>query len=453
MIEEVKAAEIKRVIEFIRKEKKEAKLLLKGLDPKDFPLILERLPKEDGLELVLLLPDDVIKDFIAKLPLEMLLGILTSMDRGRLVRIVSMLPADELSDLIGKLPIQHRRPLLKELPAWKLDEVKSLLGYLPTTAGGLMTNRIPRFPESLRVEQVINEYVTRFKLEEYDTSNYVYAIDDKGRLRGAIDVKELLLTPRNKQLKEVIRPQLRVVKPDVDQEEVAKIMARYDLLELPVVDVDNRLLGVVTVDDAIDVIINESSEDLIKFGGSTQKPIAPYLTARVVELVRKRATWLTLLCALEAITATVLSRFETVISAMAALTFFLPLIIDTGGNSGSQASSFVIRSLAVGEVTLYDALKVLMKESLTSISLGLVVSPLAFAISLLVTRELLLSFIVATAMVLVIFIGGVIGSLLPILAAKLRVDPATVSSPLLTTIVDIVGLLTYFALALLIFRL
>ncbi|MEM1538122.1 MAG: magnesium transporter [Candidatus Nezhaarchaeales archaeon] len=453
MVERVKAAEIKRVIEFIRKEKKEVKLLLRKLDPKDFPFILGRLPKEEVLELILLLPDDVIKDFIAKLPLEVLLGILTSMDRGRLVRIASMLPADELSDLIGKLPIQHRRILLKELPAFKLEEVKPLLGYSPTTAGGLMTNRIPRFFENLRVEQVVNEYVARFKLEEYDTSNYVYAIDDKGRLTGAIDVKELLLTPRNKQLKEVVRPQLRVVRPDVDQEEVAKIMARYDLSELPVVDADNKLLGVVTLDDAVDVIINESSEDLIKFGGFTQKPIAPYLTAKTVELVKKRATWLTLLCLLEAITATVVSRFEFVISTMAALTFFLPLIIDTGGNSGSQASSFVIRSLAVGEVTLYDALKVLMKESLTSVGLGLMVSPLAFAVSLLVTRELLLSFIVAAAMILVVFIGGVIGSLLPILAAKLRIDPATVSSPLLTTIVDIVGLLTYFTLALLVLKL
>lgn len=423
------------------------------MDPRDFPLILERLSKEDRLELILLLPDEVIKGFIVKLPLETLLGLLSSMDRGRIIKILSMLPADELSDLMGKLPIQQRRILLKELPAWKLDEVKPLLGYPPTTAGGLMTNRIPCFHENLRVEQVINEYVTRFKLEEYDTSNYVYAIDDKGRLTGAIDVKELLLTSRSKQLKEVVRPQLRVVKPDVDQEEVAKVMARYDLLELPVVDDNNRLLGVVTVDDDVDIIISESSEDLIKFGGSTQKPIAPYLAARVTELIKKRALWLTLLCILEAVTATMLSRFEAVISAVAALTFFVPLIIDTSGNSGSQASSFVIRSLAVGEVTVYDALRVLMKESLTSISLGLVLSPLAFVISTLITHEPLIGFTVAAAMVLVVFIGSVIGSVLPILAAKLRVDPATISSPLLTTIVDGIGILTYFTLALLILKL
>ncbi|RLI05974.1 magnesium transporter [Candidatus Bathyarchaeota archaeon] len=434
-------------VKFVRRERMAVKSLLKKIKPKDFPLIIERLSKDESLQLILLLPDDVIKEFIAKLPAETTKELATSMNRSRFVKILSELPSDELSDLIGKLPIAQRKSLLEELPEWKKEEVKPLLAYPPDTAGGLMTNRIPIFHVDTSVRRVVDEYNVETKFGGYDTNHNIYVVDSQEKLVGIISVRDLLVTSRDKKIGEVVRKPTITVHPLLDQEEVARIMARYDLLELPVVDDKGKLLGAVTIDDVVDVVVEESDEKLKRFGGYVETVKSPYLTARISELVKKRAVWLIILCLLEAITVNILSNFESVISAIVALSFFIPLLDDVGGNVGSQSASFIIRSLATGDVTVYDVLKITIKESVVSLCLGLILSPIVFVLGFLISKNIEVPIILSVAIIAIVFVASIIGGLLPILAAKIKIDPATISAPLITTIADITGLTLYFTLA------
>ena len=452
MLREDEAKTISEAVRFVRRERKAVKTLLKKVKPQDFPLIIERLPKDEGLQLILLLPDDVIKEFIVNLPSEILRDVVASMDRNRLTKILTTLPADELSDLINKLPHIQRKTLLKEMPLWKLEEIRPLLAYPPDTAGGLMTNRIPIFFMDVEVGKAIEEYNIQTKFESYDTNHNIYVVDGEGKLLGYIGVKDLLTTPRNKKLKEVMEKPMITVEPYTDQEDVAKMITKYDLLEFPVVDKNGRLLGVITIDDVVDVIIKESSEDIEKFGGLAKKVTAPYLTAKISELVKKRVVWLIFLCLLESITATIIASFEKVILATVALTFFIPLLISIGGNSGSQSSAFVVRALATGDVTVYDALKVLLKEAITSLTLGLTLTPVIFLLGFFLTGKLVISVLLSSALLIIVFLACIMGGMLPIVAAKLKIDPATISSPFITTTTDVVGLFIYFSLAMLILQ-
>lgn len=440
--------EAEEIIERIEADE-DLRLLVSKINPQDIPYVLERIPREDRGRLIRLLPDEIAGKILPKLPSEILESVVLEIERERLIKITTSLPADELSDLFNKLPSHWKKKLSKWLPTWKLNEVKPLLAYPPDTAGGLMTNRIPIFFEGLEVDKVIKEFTVRLKFDEYDTSHYIYAVNPDEKLKGIISSKELLLSPRDKKLREVVMPPLAVVKPTTDQEEAAKIVARYDLIELPVVSNDGTLLGAITVDDVIDVIVNESSEDLLKLA-ATVKVTAPYLAAKITDLVKKRILWLIMLCLVEVVVAFIISSFERVISATIALAFFIPLISSTGGNSGVQTSTLVIRGLATGELSLRDLLRILVKESLVSTLLGLVISPFLFVLSFAVTFQLWVSLILALAIIIIIFVVNLMGGILPLFVAKIGIDPATISAPLVTTVADAIGLTVYFLVAVLV---
>ncbi|RLI35434.1 magnesium transporter [Candidatus Bathyarchaeota archaeon] len=443
-VESVEAEEIVELIE----EERDLRQLISQIKPHDLPYILSRIRREDALRLIHLLPDETVRKALPKLPPEILGRLLSGMDRERVIRLAVDMPADELSDFLDKLPTAFKKRLLRWLPPWKIQEVKPLLAYPPDTAGGLMTNRVPVFYEGSRVGDVIREFTVRLKFDEYDTSNYVYAVDKQERLKGVISSKELLLSPRDKLLREVVYPPPATVRPETDQEEAARIVASYDLLELPVVNGQGRLLGAVTVDDVIDVIVNESTEDLLKLG-ATSKFTAPYVTARVTELVKKRVFWLIMLCLVEVFVAFIISSFERVLSTTIALAFFIPLISSTGGNSGVQSSTLVIRGLATGELTLRDFLRIIVKESLVSTLIGLILAPFLFFISYVVTFQFTVSLILSIAIVIIIFVVNLVGGILPLFVAKLKIDPATISAPLVTTVADAIGLSIYFVVAML----
>ncbi|HID19063.1 TPA: magnesium transporter [Candidatus Bathyarchaeota archaeon] len=448
-VENVKTRlEAEEIIKSIEADE-DLRLLVSKINPQDIPYVLERIPREDRGRLIRLLPDEIAGKILPKLPSEILESVVLEIERERLIKITTSLPADELSDLFNKLPSHWKKKLSKWLPTWKLNEVKPLLAYPPDTAGGLMTNRIPIFFEGLEVDKVIKEFTVRLKFDEYDTSHYIYAVNSDEKLKGIISSKELLLSPRDKKLREVVMPPLAVVKPVTDQEEAAKIVARYDLIELPVVSDDGTLLGAITVDDVIDVIVNESSEDLLKLA-ATVKVTAPYLAAKITDLVKKRILWLIMLCLVEVVVAFIISSFERVISATIALAFFIPLISSTGGNSGVQTSTLVIRGLATGELSLRDLLRILVKESLVSTLLGLVISPFLFVLSFAVTFQLWVSFILSLAIIIIIFVVNLMGGILPLFVAKIGIDPATISAPLVTTVADAIGLTVYFLVAVLV---
>ncbi len=421
--------------------------ILKQLSPQDIVDILLRLDEEKRRTLAALISNDKYVQILAKLPEEVLLDVIKVIGITRLAKIAPEIPPDELADIIEKLPPYYKRQILRELPYWKLEEVKPLLGYPPETAGGVMTTRIPIFNERQLVAEVIKEFSIKNEFGYYDKSNYIYVIDDEGKLKGWIDVKSLFTIPRDKKIGEVTLPCRITVNALADREEAARLVIRYDLTEIPVVDLEGRLLGAITVDDIIDVIVAESSEDLLKFGGLIQIIKGAYLTAKITELVKKRATWLIVLYLMESITITVISNFRDIISAVVALSFFIPLLTGTAGNAGSQSATLVIRSLAIGEARTADFLRVILKESISAFLLGLILAPAGFMIAMATSRDLLVSLSVSLTLVLVILIASLIGVSLPFIALKIKADPAVVSAPLLTTLTDVLGLSTYFIIA------
>ncbi|RLE57957.1 MAG: magnesium transporter [Thermoprotei archaeon] len=407
--------------------------------------ILLRLDEKTRRRLYPLIPDSYYVEILHQLPPQLLTEVMEVVGVDRVTRIAAQLPVDNLADVISKLPHTARRELLRRLPEDKVREVKKVLEYPPDTAGGLMITKVPIAKLGTTVGEVLQEIAEPRKFE---STRYVYVIDDEGRLVGYIPVTELLRAKRDEVVNNLARRDFVPVTPDVDQEVVAKIAARYDLLEVPVVDERGRFLGVVTIDDLVDVIISESSEDLIRFGGLIEtRAIWRYMSATVLDLFKRRVFWLIALYVLEFLTAGVLKTYEAIISKVAALALFIPVLCDTGGNAGAQSASLVIRALAVGELTPKDFLKIVGKEAATALLLGLTLMPIASLLAYLLTQNILIVVSIALAVVAVTLIASLIGGLLPIVAMVLRVDPATISSPLITTISDICGLSVYFTIA------
>lgn len=429
---------------------------LAGLDPYLVKEILERVSPELRVKIIPHIPLHNMSSVISKLS-EELLGEITSLKGlDELLELINRMPVDEAVDLIQKLPPKTGSKILGLLPPQKAKELSELLKYPPESIGGIMTTRIPIFKSSLTVEEAIKEYLTKESAGVYDKHNYVYVVDADGRLIGWIEVKSLLTKPRNKQLKDVASKIPATVEPFSDREVAAKLAVTYDLTELPVVDRNGKLLGIVTLDDVLDVAIAEFSEDLIKFGGFTDVIRGSYISADIKSVITRRVPPILFLYLMNAITGSIVASFVGVIERVAVLAAFLPMLADNSGNIGSQASTFIIRSLALGEIGPKDLLRVLRKEVLTSLCMASILLPVAFMIAFAITyfsyggnilAATHVGLVVSAALLVSMMLTDVIGSLLPLLLAKLHVDPAGVSAPVITTIGDIVTAITYFTTA------
>jgi len=374
------------------------------------------------------------------------------------VELINWLPVDEAVDLIQRLNPRLANQVLKTLSAGKAREIISLLKYPPESVGGVMTTRIPVFRRDLRVESVINEYVKKSSLNLYDRHYYIYVVDENNKLIGCVDVKSLLLIDRSKTIGEVVSKPRVTINPDRDREEAARLAIKYDLLELPVVDYDGRLLGIITLDDLLDVLAHELSEDLMKHSGFIRVIKSSYTGTSIKEMVKRRAPPIISLYIANTITAGIVASFTNVIERVAILASFLTMLADNSGNIGSQISSLIIRGLALGEFTisLSDFLKILRKEVLTILLMIITLIPVGFTISFTITylattsltRSLIVGLIVSIALAISSITSDLIGSILPLILGKLGIDPASASSPLITTIGDIISAFIYFIVAL-----
>jgi len=425
----------------------EAVKVVLSIEPHDLIDVLDRLENSVRRKIISAVPLTHIASVLARLPDELLYEIVISRGLSEFTRVLIDVPPDDVADILQKLPSRIRSQILNLLPPWKAEEVTKLLRYSPESAGGIMTTRVPVFNHRERIDKVIEKYVTKYQLGLYDKHSYVYGVDDEQRLVGWIDVKSLLTAPRDKLLGEVLTKPPAVVKAEADREEAARLVLKYDLLEIPVVDAEGRFLGAITIDDLLDVMVAELTEDLLKFGGYLNVIRGRYLGAKTIELVRKRIPWLLILYALESITASIINAFSSIIASVAALAAFIPLLTDTGGNVGSQTATLVIRSLAIGEARSRDIIRILSKELQTACILALLLAPVGFLVAMLVSRELLIALTVMFALMSIIIASSIIGSLLPFVALLLKSDPAVVSSPFLTTLADVVGLVMYFIIA------
>jgi magnesium transporter len=378
--------------------------------------------------------------------------LLTLPERERRLWIRALAP-DDAADVIQEAPPEERDGILALLDETTRTEVMALLAYAEDAAGGLMNPRFARVRPEMSVNEAIS-YLRRQAREQIETIYYVYVLNAQQQLLGVVSFRELFAAPGEKKIQEVMHTDVVAVSDQMDQEAVSQVFAHHDLIALPVIDAAGRMKGIVTIDDIVDVVQEEATEDIQKIGGMEALD-GPYLQIGFTHMVKKRAGWLSALFLGEMLTATAMGYYEDEIARAVVLALFIPLIISSGGNSGSQASTLVIRAMALGEVRLRDWWRVIRREVAAGLALGTILGMIGLTrILLWPTRAqvygehyILVGLTVATSLVGVVLFGTIAGSMLPFLLRRLGLDPASASAPFVATLVDVTGLIIYFTVA------
>lgn len=369
-----------------------------------------------------------------------------------------LLPPDDAADLTQAAPPEHREELLGLLDNRTRNEVSALLAYAEDEAGGLMNPRFARVRPDATVDEAIG-YLRRQARGRIESIYYVYVLDELQRLLGVVSFRELFSKAGAQSIRDIMHTDIVSVREDEHQEAVSRVFAQHSLQAIPVVDGESRMKGIVTLDDIVDVVQEEATEDIQKVGGMEALG-APYLNVGFTSMLKKRAGWLSALLIGEMLTATAMAFFEDEIARAVVLALFVPLIISSGGNSGSQASTLVIRAMALGEVRLRDLWRVARRELGAGLCLGAILGLLGFLRivaweALMPTygaHYLLLGLTIFGSLLGVVTFGTLTGSLLPFLLRRLGFDPASASAPFVATLVDVTGLVIYFTVASLILR-
>lgn len=428
---------------FTSEELREAWPLLLTADRVEF---FKQLPQEDAEEFFFSLQ--------AREQLELLMA-LKPAERRTWMRL---LEPDDAADVIQEAPPEERDGLLALLDETTRKEVSALLAYAEDEAGGLMNPRFARVRPDMTVDEAIS-YLRKQARERVETIYYAYVLDAQQHLLGVVSFRELFSAQGNKKIRDVMRTDVISVPEDMDQEAVSRLLAQYDLMAIPVVDSEGRMKGIVTVDDIVDVVQEVATEDIQKIGGMEALD-APYLRIEFWRMIKKRAGWLSALFLGEMLTATAMSYYEHEIARAVVLALFIPLIISSGGNSGSQASTLVVRAMALEEIRLRDWWRVLFREFLAGIALGVILGTIGLMRILLWPSKqavygehyLLVGLTVACSLIGVVTFGTLAGSALPFILRRLGFDPASASAPFVATLVDVSGLVIYFTIASLILK-
>lgn len=413
-----------------------------------WPLLTPR----DRAAALQLFPHDVIEDLFLALNAGEQLQFLEALpvkDQRSWIRI---LPPDDVADLIQAGPAWERDTWLGLLDDTTRKEVTVLLAYAEDQAGGLMNPRFARLRPDMSVDEAI-KYL-RLQTRDLETIYYVYVLDADQHLLGVVSFRELFSAPPSETVRGIMHDDVITAHERMDQEALGQLFAMHRLLAIPVIDDERRVRGVVTMDDIVDVVREEATEDIQKLGGSEALE-APYLQIGMASMVRKRAGWLSALFLGEMLTATAMGYFEQEIARAVVLALFVPLIISSGGNSGSQATTLVIRAMALGEVRLRDWWLVVQREIVAGLSLGMILGSLGLARILLWQQlfgvygehALAVALSVGLSLVGVVLWGTLAGSMLPFVMRRLGFDPASASAPFVATLVDVSGLLIYFSTA------
>lgn len=367
---------------------------------------------------------------------------------------IRLLAPDDVADLLQAIPAEERPAYVALLDETTQKDVAGLLAFAEDDAGGLMHPRYVRIRPDLSVDEAIT-YLRKAARDKLGTLYYAYVLDAESHLLGVVSLRDLFVATPDKRVRDVMRTEVVVADETMDQEALARLFKQHRLFAVPVVDPERRMKGIVTFDDIGAVLEEEATEDIQKIGG-TEALDTPYMRTPFGQMVRKRAGWLAVLFVGELFTASAMARFEDEIKAATVLSLFIPLIISSGGNSGSQATTLVIRALALGEVTLKDWWRVVRRELGSGLVLGLLLAPIGMARILLwqvfrlgdyTDHYVLVSLTVGLSVVGVVTWGTLAGSMLPFLLRRLRLDPASASAPFVATLVDVSGLVIYFTLA------
>ncbi|SEP61165.1 magnesium transporter [Ectothiorhodospira magna] len=432
------------VLEQVQQQAWEAlKATMSTLQNQDVAALIQALPAEEWVTVIRLLPSERMPDVFFYLNPEQQAPILAALSDDENTRLLTASSYDDVAELLEHLPAPESTRLMALLPRPRQRVVRGLLNYPPDSAGRLMTPEYVAVRPDWTLETTLSWLRDNFAQGE--TINVVFVTEADGHLLGAVKLKDILFGPPRRRMDSLIKEAAIRVQAQADQEEAARLIRHYDLEVLPVVDEREVLVGIITVDDALDVLEEETTEDFLRMG--SVGAIVPGLKDAAMSLLyRKRVGWLVILVFVNVFSGAAIAVFETAIEAVVALVFFLPLVIATGGNAGSQASTLMVRSLATGDVQLRDWLGLWGKELIVSVALGVTLGLAVWGAGIWLGGPDV-GLAVAVAMVLVVIFGSMIGMLLPVILTRLRLDPATASAPLITSIADVGGILVYFSVA------
>lgn len=413
--------------------------ILADLHPADIADILERLDLDDRLMLFELLDAQTGSEVLLELHPEVRQSLLELLSALQLTTIVKQLDSDDATDLVAELPEEVARRVLAAIPKEDSAEVQELLRYPDDTAGGIMEREFISVNKKATIKRALQEVRKMAKLGGQVFN--VYVVDDERRLCGYVSLQNLVVHSPNRKIYKVMNPEVISVNADLDQEAVAQIFKKYDILALPVVDRENRIIGRITVDDVVDVIVEENTEDMHKMAGLTGAETAG---STVFQVSRIRLPWLLLAFLGELVSVYVLKNFQASIEEIVAAAFFIPIIMAMGGNAGIQSSALVVRGLATGEIWLGKTRKRLLKEMGVAVTNGLVLSVLIFGVTSVWLNDARFGLTVGLSLLVVVTNATVFGAVVPLGLAKFRIDPAIATGPFISTANDALGLLIYF---------
>ncbi|MBN1793403.1 MAG: magnesium transporter [Candidatus Omnitrophica bacterium] len=421
--------------------------LFNDLHPHDICVLIEDIPHDEiaqiitafgipkGIELFEEFEDDDRKAISKFFSREWLADILEEMSPDERADFVKVLSEDRLEEVL---------PLVAQA---ERNDIKRLLQYKEDTAGSILTTEYALLPPQITVREALERL--RLQAPNRETIYYIYVVDEERRLLGFVSLKDIITSPSHSLISDIMHKHVISVSVDEDKEVVAKKLADYDFLAIPVVDNDTKLVGIVTVDDVVDVVIEETTEDMLRYGAAGEH--IDYMESGPLSIARQRILWLSVLVFVGFISGWVIERFAAQLQAVVALAFFIPLLSGSSGNAGTQSSTVVIRGLATGEVSIRDLSAVFKKEIVTGIIVGSGMAVLAALRAVIMNKSPLLGVTVGLAMIVAVTIAATLGALLPILFKKMKLDPALMSGPFITSIVDVITIFVYFRIAAFIF--
>ncbi len=437
---------IEKAIKLIEEGKfSQAKNEITEMNVVDIAEVFEELDMDKVLVMFRLLPKEIAVDVFSYITTEQQEYLIEAIADKEIKTIVDELFLDDTVDLLEEMPANIVKKVLKNTDKNKRELINQFLKYPENSAGSIMTIEYVDLKKEMTVKEAL-EHIKKTGVDK-ETINTCYVMNQHRRLEGIVSLRKLIINNEEVVIEEIMQTNIIAINTHTDQEEIASLMKKYDLLVVPVVDNENRLVGIITIDDVVDIIDQENTEDLQKMA-AMQPSDEEYLKTNVFNLAKHRVVWLLVLMISATITGNIIKRYEDALQAVVVLTAFIPMLMDTGGNSGSQSATLVIRGLALDEIRLKDVGKVLWKEFRVSLIVGIVLSVVNFLrIYYLEGEEFLIALTVGISLFLTVVLAKVVGGTLPIAAKKVNLDPAIMASPLITTIVDAVALVAYFSIA------
>ena len=427
------------------KQFQELKLLLSSLNIADIAAIFEDLEKpEDIIILFRLLSKDVAADVFAFLDADSQETIITALKDKEISAIMADLYMDDATDFLQEMPANVVKRVLKNTTKENRETLNKLLTYSENCAGSIMTTEFIDIKQNLTVEEAFIKI--KKKAEDSETIGTIFVTDAKRKIEGVVSIRDLVLADRDQKIKDIMNTNVIFSTTHTDKEEIAELFDKYDFYALPIIDTESRLVGIITVDDVMDVVKEEATEDM-EIMAAISPTDEPYLKTSAFTHAKKRIFWLLFLTVSASITGTIMSFFEDAFVAIPALVTFIPMLMGTGGNCGSQSATLVIRGLALNEISMKDYFKVAFKEFKVSLLVSSVLSVVNFAIIWFRYGDPLLGLVIALSLIIVVVIAEFIGGGLPILAKKVKLDPAIMAAPIISTLVDCIAIVGYFLIA------